>query len=121
MMKLKQEQENQIRREQEENARQEKEEPIKVENEKSTQGKKLGITDVKTAVKQGKVTISETQKATNEMGDIYAIKRLQLRRQMGEQLTVEQLRQVEEYENQKELRKQQHKTQRHTKGMSMGL
>lgn len=118
---LKQEQEDQIRREQEENARQEKEEQIKAENEKSTQGKKLGITDVKTAVRQGKVTTSETQKATNEMGDIYAIKRLQLRRQMGEQLTEEQLKQVEEYEKQKEQRKQQHKTQRNTKGMSMGL
>ena len=76
---------------------------------------------MKTVVKQGKVTTSETQKATNEMGDIYAIKRLQIRRQMGEQLTEEQQRKVEEYEKQKELRKQQHKIQRNTKGMSMGL
>lgn len=116
--KLKQEQEDKLRKEKEKMARTEKEEQIEEQNEKTTQGKKLGITEVKTAVKQGKVTTSETQKSTKKIEDIYEIKRLQLSRKMGKQLTEEQQRQVEGYEKQSKLREQQHKAQNKNKGMS---
>lgn len=119
--KIKREKEEKLRGEQEEKARQEKEEQINVENANSSQCKKLGLTELRTAVKQGKVTTSETQRATKEMGDIYAVKRLQIKRQMGVQLTEEQQRQVEEYEKQKAQIREQHKKQQNNKGMSLGL
>jgi len=62
------------------------------------QTEKISIKTVKTAVEKSKITTSETQEQTKKMGDIYQIKKLLLKKQLGQQLTPEEQQIIEPIE-----------------------
>ena len=89
--------------------------------EKIDKEKKLEGEAIISAVKQKKITTSETQKSTHVIADINEIKRLQFKRQSGGQLTEEEQRKVEEYEKQRAQIINNSKKQHNIQGMSFGM
>lgn len=114
---LKKEQEAQQRRKNEEQKRrEEKENEIKIANEKSSQNDKIKGKDVQKDIAESKITMLETQEQTQNMSNILEMKALQLRKQLGQQLTAEQEQMLNSYRMQ---RAEQREKRNQNKGNKM--